>query len=67
VSKINYDLINNLQNRKEIYHPSKHIKPSNDDKPKQVNKPINRNEIFELKKGTLAEQNLRMFGRNKKR
>jgi len=61
VSKINYDLINNILNRKEIYHPSKHIKPSNE------NKPINRNEIFELKKGTLAEQNLRMFGRNKTR
>jgi hypothetical protein len=60
-SKINYDLINNIQNRKDIYHPFK------DEKPKQVNKPLNRNEIFELKKGTLAEQNLRMFGRNKKR
>ena len=66
VSKINYDLINNLVNRKDIYHPSNHIKPSNNDKPKQENKPINRNEIFELKKGTLAEQNLRMFGGNKK-
>lgn len=66
VSKINYDLINNLVNLKDIYHPSKHIKPSNDDKPKQENKPINRNEIFELKKGTLAEQNLRMFGGKKK-
>jgi hypothetical protein len=61
VSKINYDLINNILNRKEIYHPSKHIKPSNE------NKPINRNEIFELKKGTLAEQNLRMFGGKKKK
>lgn len=59
-SKINYDLINNLLNRKEIYHPSKHIKPANE------NKPINRNEIFELKKGTLMEQNYRMFGGNKK-
>jgi glycosyltransferase involved in cell wall biosynthesis len=59
-SKINYDLINNIQNRKDIYHPFK------DDKPKQVNKPLNRNEIFELKKGTLAEQNLRMFGGKKK-
>ena len=66
VSKINYDLINNLVNRKDIYHPSKHIKPANDDKPKQENKPINRNEIFELKKGTLSEQNLRIFGGNKK-
>jgi hypothetical protein len=59
-AKINYDLINNIQNRKDIYHPSK------DEKPKQVNKPLNRNEIFELKKGTLAEQNLRMFGGKKK-
>ena len=67
MSKINYDLINNLVNRKDIYHPSNHIKPSKDEKPKQVNKPLNRNEIFELKKGTLAEQNLRMFGRNKTR
>ena len=59
-TKINYDLINNIQNRKDIYHPFK------DDKPKQVNKPLSRNEIFELKKGTLAEQNLRMFGGKKK-
>jgi len=59
-AKINYDLINNIQNRKDIYHPFK------DEKPKQVNKPLSRNEIFELKKGTLAEQNLRMFGGKKK-
>jgi len=58
--QINYDLINNIQNRKDIHHPSKN------EKPKQVNKPVNRNEIFELKKGTLAEQNLRMFGGKKK-
>jgi hypothetical protein len=56
----NYDVINNILNRKDIYHPSK------DEKPKPVNKPVNRNEIFELKKGTLAEQNLRMFGGKKK-
>ena len=67
VSKINYDIINDILNRKEIYHPSKHIKPSNEETPKQENKPINRNEIFELKKGTLAEQNQKMFGKGKKR
>jgi hypothetical protein len=50
-SKVDYDVINNILNRSDIYHPSKNIK-----QPKE-NKPQNRNEIFELKKGTLAAQN----------
>lgn len=56
----NYDIINNVLNLQKVYHPSNNIKP------KQENKPSNRNEIFELKKGTLMEQNYRMFGGNKK-
>ena len=60
-NKPDYDVINNLLNKKEVYHPSKNIKPVKE------NTPVNRNEIFELKKGTLAEQNLRMFGGKKKK
>lgn len=47
-SKINYDLINIVLDKTDIYHPSKHIKPVRE------NIPVNRNELFEIKKGTFT-------------
>lgn len=49
--EINYDAINSMINKNGIYIPSKNNNPIRE------NKPINRNELFELKKGTLAAQN----------
>lgn len=48
---INYDVINAIKNNPKIYHPSNNVKPIRE------NIPVNRNEIMELKKGTLAAQN----------
>lgn len=56
-TKINYDKINI---NSKSYNPSKHIKPVRE------NVPVNRNELFELKKGTLAEQNKQFFPMKRK-
>ena len=57
---IDYDTLNNLNNNTISYNPSKNIKPIRE------NTPVNRNELFELKKGTLAEQNKRFFPMKRK-
>jgi len=60
VNEINYDDINKLNNNSRTYNPSKHIKPLRE------NVPVNRNELFELKKGTLAEHNREFFPMRRK-
>jgi hypothetical protein len=60
-SKINYDLINNVLSNPKHYHPSNNIKT-----PKE-NIPINRNELLELKKGTLAANNREFFPQKRNR
>jgi hypothetical protein len=57
----NYDVINNLLNRQDIYHPLKN------DKPVKENIPVNRNDLFEIKRGTLAEQNREFFPQKRQR
>lgn len=46
---VKYRLINEVINNKNVYTPSENI-------PKTQNKPINRNTLHEIKKGSLAEQ-----------
>lgn len=58
---INYDIINLITNNPKIYHPSKNIKPNRE------NIPVNRNEIMELKKGTLAAQNKEFYPKKRTR
>lgn len=61
-SGVNYDeLINTIKTINNTYHPSKNITP-----PSQ-NIPVNRNELFEIKKGTLAELNRSFNKINRKR
>ena len=55
VNSIDYNSVNKFNNNPRSYNPSKHIKPVRE------NIPVNRNELFELKKGTLAEQNKQFF------
>lgn len=59
-NKLNYDIINNLNNNPRSYNPSKHIKPIRE------NIPVNRNELFEIKRGTLAEHNREFFPMKRK-
>ena len=59
-NKLDYDIINNLNNNPRSYNPSKHIKPIRE------NIPVNRNELFEIKRGTLAEQNREFFPMKRK-
>jgi glycosyltransferase involved in cell wall biosynthesis len=60
-NKPDYDVINNLLNKKDVYHPSKNVKPVKE------NTPVNRNDLFEIKKGTLAEQNRDFFPQKRQR
>ena len=60
-SKINYDLINQVLNRTDIYHPSKNVKPVRE------HVPNDRNKLIEIKKGTLAAQNREFFPQKRKR
>lgn len=60
-SKINYDLINQVLNRTDIYHPSKNVKPIKE------HVPNDRNKLIEIKKGTLASQNREFFPQKRKR
>ena len=48
---VKYDLINQIINNKSIYTPSEHVR-----QPISQNKPKNRQEVFELKKGSLLHQ-----------
>jgi glycosyltransferase involved in cell wall biosynthesis len=59
-TKIDYDRINRLNDNPKTYNPKNNIKPIRE------NTPVNRNELFELKKGTLAEQNKRFFPMKRK-
>jgi hypothetical protein len=58
---IDYDLINNV-----LSNP-KHYRPSNNIKTPKENTPINRNELQELKKGTLAANNREFFPQKRNR
>ena len=60
-NKPDYDVINNLLNKKDVYRPSKNVKPVKE------NIPVNRNDLFEIKKGTLAEQNRDFFPQKRQR
>jgi hypothetical protein len=53
-SKINYDEINKVQNKEGVYQPKKPI-----DVVRQ-NIPTNRNTLIEIKKGSLADQAIKM-------
>ena len=59
-NQIDYDSVNFLNNNSRTYNPSKNIKPIRE------NIPVNRNELFELKKGTLAEHNREFFPMKRK-
>lgn len=59
-NNLDYNTINNLNNNPRSYNPSKHIKPVRE------NIPVNRNELFEIKRGTLAEQNREFFPMKRK-
>lgn len=60
-SKIDYNTINSVLSKNDVYIPSKNVKPLIE------NKPINRNELFELKKGTIAHLNNEFFPQKRKR
>lgn len=54
VSDINYESINNIQNKDGVYQPKKDVKPIREYIPK------NRNSLIEIKKGSLADQAIKM-------
>lgn len=58
---VNYDIINLINDNPKIYSPSKNIKPFRE------NTPNDRNKLFEIKKGTLAEQNKVFFPQKRER
>jgi len=58
---IDYNLINNVLSDPKHYHPSKNIKL-----PKE-NIPTNRNELLDLKKGTLSKHNREFFPQKRNR
>ena len=60
-SKINYDLINHVLSKTDVYHPSKNVKPIRE------HVPNDRNELIQIKKGTLAAQNREFFPQKRKR
>ena len=49
-SKVDYDYINSIINRNNVYNPKLHIKPI------RQNVPTNRNELISIKKGSVAEE-----------
>jgi len=48
-STINYDLVNQINNNKNVYKPKQSIKPIRE------NTPLDRNKLIEIKKGSLAD------------
>jgi hypothetical protein len=49
-SSLNYDLINQIKNNKNVYNPKDNIKPIRE------NTPLDRNKLIEIKKGSIADQ-----------
>jgi len=54
-SLLNYDLINQIKNNKNVYNPKENIKPIRE------NTPLDRNKLVEIKKGSIADQAKRAF------
>ena len=60
-TNIDYDFLNHVINKKEVYNPNTSKRPIRE------NIPVNRNDMFELKKGSLADISLRLSNQKPKR
>jgi glycosyltransferase involved in cell wall biosynthesis len=60
-TNINYDFLNHVINKKEVYNPNTSKRPIRE------NIPVNRNDMFEVKKGSLADISLRLSNQKPKR
>jgi hypothetical protein len=60
-TNIDYDFLNHVINKKEVYNPNTSKRPIRE------NIPVNRNDMFELKKGSLADISLRLSNQKPKK